>query len=82
MAMRVTAEPFSGTDVIERIDALIAADPTAIRLRFARASALHDLSRNVEAERAYLDVLARDPTHFGALTNLGTLLHVAGKRDV
>jgi Tfp pilus assembly protein PilF/glutathione synthase/RimK-type ligase-like ATP-grasp enzyme len=82
MAMRVTGEPFSGPDVIDRIDALIAADPTAIRLRFARASALHDLSRNVEAERAYLDVLARDPNHFGALTNLGTLLHVAGKRDV
>jgi len=82
MAMRVTAEPFSGPDVIERIDAMIAADPHAIRLRFARASALHDLSRNAEAERAYLDVLARDPAHFGALTNLGTLLHVAGKREV
>jgi tetratricopeptide (TPR) repeat protein len=82
MAMRVTGEPFSGPDVIERIDAMIAAEPQAIRLRFARASALHDLSRNVEAERAYLDVLARDPAHFGALTNLGTLLHVAGKRDV
>jgi tetratricopeptide (TPR) repeat protein len=82
MAMRVTADPFSGPDVIERIDALIAADPDAIALRFARACALHDLGRNVDAERAYLEVLAREPTHFGALTNLGTLLHVAGNRDV
>ncbi len=80
--MRVTAEPFAGSDAVERIDALIAAEPDAIRLRFARACALHDLSRNAEAERAYLDVLARDPMHFGALTNLGTLLHVAGSRDV
>ena len=82
MAMRVSAEPFSGPDVIERIDALIAADPPSLPLRFARACALHDCARNAEAERAYLDVLARDPSHFGALTNLGTLLHVAGKRDV
>ena len=82
MAMRVTAEPFFGTDVVERIDALIAAEPDAVRLRFARACALHDLCRNAEAEHAYIDVLAREPAHFGALTNLGTLLHAAERCDV
>ena len=82
MAMRVSAEPFSGADTIERIDDLIAAAPDAMSLRFARACALHDLARHVEAEASYLDVLAREPTHFGALTNLGSLLHVAGKREV
>jgi glutathione synthase/RimK-type ligase-like ATP-grasp enzyme len=49
---------------------------------FEAACALHDVFRNREAERAYLEILARDPTHFGALTNLGTLLHVAGNRTV
>jgi glutathione synthase/RimK-type ligase-like ATP-grasp enzyme len=80
--MRVTADAFSGPDVIDRIDALIAVDPTSVRLHFARACALQDLCRNAEAERAFLDVLAREPAHFGALTNLGALLHVAGKREV
>jgi len=82
MVLRVTAEPFSGPNVIEQIDALIAADPQAVKLRFARACALQDLCRNTEAERAFLDVLAREPAHFGALINLGALLHVAGKREI
>jgi hypothetical protein len=80
--MRVMADAFSGPDVIERIDALIAAEPASTPLRFARACALQDLCRNAEAERAFLEVLAREPTHFGALINLGALLHVTGKREV
>jgi hypothetical protein len=80
--MRVMADAFSGPDVIDRIDALIAVEPESVKLRFARACALQDLCRTVEAERAFLDVLAREPSHFGALINLGALLHVAGKREV
>jgi hypothetical protein len=80
--MRVSADAFSGPDVIDRIDAMIAEDPASLSLRFARACALQDLCRNAEAERAFVEVLAREPAHFGALTNLGALVHVAGKREI
>ncbi len=80
--MLVGPEAYIDERVLPRIDAMIEADPESISLRFARATALHDLCRNPEAERAYLEVLARDPAHFGALTNLGTLLHIQGRGDV
>ena len=82
MAMRVSATLFGDPDAIAHIDALIANDPDDVRLRFARACALEDLGRTLDAQRAYLDVLARDPQHFGSLTNLGSLLHVRGQCDV
>ena len=55
-------------------------DPDAIALRFDRARLLTELGRNEEAKQAYLDILTRDPAHFGALNNLGVLLHAAGFR--
>jgi glutathione synthase/RimK-type ligase-like ATP-grasp enzyme/Tfp pilus assembly protein PilF len=82
LALRVAAAPFGHESALEAIAALIAEQPDAIDLRFGYACALEDLGRIVEAQRAYVDVLSRDPTHFGALTNLGSLLHNAGNRDV
>lgn len=47
---------------------------------FARACALDQRGRTEEAKQAYLALLAREPTHFGALNNLGTLLYETGYR--
>ncbi len=48
--------------------------------QFARARDLHSSGRDEEAKTAYLAVLAEDPTHLEALTNLGTLLYNNGYR--
>jgi tetratricopeptide (TPR) repeat protein len=53
----------------------------SIAALFARAEALHALGRDEDAKAAYLAVLAHDPTHFGALTNLGRLVHALGHRS-
>ena len=38
------------------------------------------MGRTLEARNAYLEVLAREPSHRLALNNLGTLLHATGYR--
>ena len=81
-ALRVAAAPFGHESSIAAIAALIAEQPDSIELRFGYACCLEDLGRNAEAQRAYIEVLNRDPAHFGALTNMGSLLHVAGNREV
>jgi hypothetical protein len=80
--MRVSATAFAGEGALDRIDALLAQQPDDVALRFARACCLEDLARNEEAKRAYAEVLAAESNHFGALTNLGALLHVQGVYDV
>jgi hypothetical protein len=82
MAMRVTAAAFSDGASLERIDALVAANPGEVSLRFAHACCLEDLARYEEAKREYAVVLKADPSNFGALTNLGGLLHMHGQRVV
>ena len=62
------------------LDAQIAADSSAIGLRFERACLLTEVGRTADARDAYLDVLAREPWHRAALNNLGTLLHRTGYR--
>ena len=47
---------------------------------FDRARALTRLGRNEDAKLAYLELLAQSPEHFGALNNLGALLHDMGYR--
>ena len=71
--MRVTAVPFSDLSQLRAIDGMIAAHPDDLRWRFARACCLDDLGRPDEAAAAYAAVLEREPAHFGALTNLGSL---------
>jgi tetratricopeptide (TPR) repeat protein/glutathione synthase/RimK-type ligase-like ATP-grasp enzyme len=60
--------------------ARIASDPDSASLRFDLACLLTELGRTLEARDAYLDLLAREPSHRLALNNLGTLLHAAGYR--
>jgi Tetratricopeptide repeat len=82
MAMRVSAAVFAEEDALVRIDALVAANPDDVKLRFARACCLEDLARYDEAKHEYARVLTADPSNFGALTNLGGLLHMHGQRVV
>ncbi|MGC8486063.1 MAG: tetratricopeptide repeat protein, partial [Candidatus Baltobacteraceae bacterium] len=45
---------------------------------FREAQALEATGERASARDAYLAILAADPTHLGALTNLGTLLTYSG----
>jgi len=47
-------------------------------LTFERARILDRLGRVDAARQGYVDVLQRNPNHFGALNDLGTLLYKAG----
>jgi glutathione synthase/RimK-type ligase-like ATP-grasp enzyme len=58
----------------------IESQPDDVALRFELACLLAALGRNPEARDAYLEVLARGPSHRLALNNLGTLLHATGYR--
>jgi glutathione synthase/RimK-type ligase-like ATP-grasp enzyme len=78
--MRISATPFSDPRQLEAIDELIAEAPDEIGLRFGRACCLEDLGRIDEALAAYVAVLERRPTHFGALTNLGSMLFERGRQ--
>jgi hypothetical protein len=55
------------------LDARLAAEPDAAGVRFERARMLDALGRPAEAKAAFVDVLDRDPMHFQALCDLGTL---------
>jgi tetratricopeptide (TPR) repeat protein len=54
------------------------ADGPTDDLLFSRACLLDRLGRIIPARDAYLALLARDPTHAGALANLGALLLATG----
>ena len=66
---------------LKEIDAQIRRMPGAIGLRFDRATLLERLSRNDAAKAAYLEVLQKDPKHFGAINNLAMLLFKMGQRQ-
>lgn len=70
----MSASPFTSAEQLDAINQLIQASPNDVGLWFARACALEDLGHFDDARTAYLQVLGRDETHFGALTNLGMLL--------
>lgn len=79
--MRLGATPFSDLRQLDAIDELIREHPDDIAFRFGRACALEDLGRIDEALLAYVDVLTQQPTHFGGLTNLGSMLLERGRVD-
>jgi glutathione synthase/RimK-type ligase-like ATP-grasp enzyme len=61
-------------------DAAVARDPSDADLRYGRASLLVSMGRDDEARQDYLAAIALQPTHFGALNDLGTLLYRADFR--
>jgi tetratricopeptide (TPR) repeat protein len=77
--VRVGATPFSDPRQLTAIDEMIRDAPDDIGLAFGRACCLEDLGRIDEAVQAYVAVLNRQPTHFGGLTNLGSLLFEHGR---
>jgi hypothetical protein len=52
----------------------------SIAVRFERACLLTEVGRTADAQAAYIELLAHEPAHAGALNNLGTLLHETGYR--
>jgi len=68
-------------EALEKIDARVAADPDEVDAHFERGRLLTDLGRPEEARGAYFEVIKREPAHFGALNNLGGLLHAGGFRS-
>jgi glutathione synthase/RimK-type ligase-like ATP-grasp enzyme len=56
-------------------------DSPSVALRFEYACLLTEVGRTADARAAYLELLAHEPAHAGALNNLGTLLHGTGYRS-
>lgn len=81
LAIRVECGGVPSEASLERLEALLEANPEAVDLRFARACCLEDLGRTGRARGAYEGVLARDAAHFGALINLATLYFTTGKHN-
>ena len=65
---------------LQALDGRVAAEPDATAPRFERAGLLAALGRDLEARAEYIEVLRREPTHFGALNDLGNLLYRTGFR--
>lgn len=55
--------------------------PGSVAIAFERAQLLDRLGRTDDARLAYVEILQRDPSHFGALNDLGMLLFKAGLRQ-
>jgi Tetratricopeptide repeat len=66
---------------LQALDRQLAEKPDDLAAIYARASLLRESGRTEEAKRDYLALLARAPTHFGALNDFGTMLVATGYRD-
>lgn len=66
---------------LDALDRQLAREPGAVEARYERASLLREAGRIDDAKRDYLELLARAPTHFGALNDFGTMLLATGYRD-
>ena len=62
-------------------DARLRNHPGSVSIAFERAQLLDRLGRADDARLAYVQILQRDPSHFGALNDLGMLLFKAGLRQ-
>jgi hypothetical protein len=65
---------------LRELEAEFGANPASMDIQFERACLLDETGRTAEARDAYVDMLARDSSHRGALNNLGTLLNRTGYR--
>lgn len=68
-------------EALHGIDLKLAKKPGDVELRFEQARLLTALGRDEAARDTYLALLRLEPAHFGALNNLGTLLHGMGYRS-
>jgi Flp pilus assembly protein TadD len=66
--------------LLRDLEKRIASNSDADNLRLERAGLLAEMGRTLEARNAYLELLAREPSHRLALNNLGTLLYSTGYR--
>jgi glutathione synthase/RimK-type ligase-like ATP-grasp enzyme len=79
LAIRVQCAGTVTEAALAQLEALLVEHSEDVELRFARAAMLEELNMLAAARGAYKGVLARDPQHFGALMNLGTLLYLNGR---
>jgi tetratricopeptide (TPR) repeat protein len=63
---------------LEALDGLIEAYPALVELRYCRAGLMVSQGRIEEAQRDFLAVLTKNPSHFGALNDFGNLLFDTG----
>ncbi len=75
--MRIASRHYTDEGHLAAIDGRLVQTPDAVDALFERACCLEDLGSD-DAAPAYLAVLARDPHHLGALTNLGLLVTQRG----
>jgi tetratricopeptide (TPR) repeat protein len=72
---------FGNPQDLKDIEERLVATPDDIDLLFQRAFVLDLLGRGDAARDAYIEVIKREGSHLGALSNLGTLLYNAGYRS-
>src|ERR1700681_2246974 len=63
---------------LRQLEAMLLQEPEAIEAAVERAALLRALDRRSESRQAFLEVLLRAPTHFGALNDFGGLLSSEG----
>jgi hypothetical protein len=68
-------------EALQRADSRLAANADDVEAHFDRGRLLSELGRPEEARAAYFEVIKRSPGHFGALNNLGGVLHAGGFRS-
>jgi tetratricopeptide (TPR) repeat protein len=66
---------------LQNVELRLEAEPHSVDLLFAKAQLLARLGRDDDAKAGFVAVLQHDPTHFGALTDLGGLALSTGYRS-
>ena len=65
---------------LHTVEMQLASEPDSVLLLFQRGNILELLGSKLDAQDTYSALLAVDPSHRGALNNLGNLLSSAGSR--
>jgi tetratricopeptide (TPR) repeat protein len=76
--MRIASRQYRDAAQLAELEGQLAGLPDSATLLFERACALEDLGWAEAAAAAYTEILEREPSHLGARTNLGSMLHERG----